>query len=101
MPCFVGASDIQFESFSSSRIVGIHDWLLNPIDRVTHEFQKVEIQALNHQMIVREASEQINWPGTSKLFVSNPSPAESSERTDFLDSGKASKSCEKIGQTFL
>jgi hypothetical protein len=42
-------------------MIGIPRWPLNSADRIANNFQKVENQAVNQHISVREVSEQIYW----------------------------------------
>jgi hypothetical protein len=49
-------------------------WLLNSTDWIAHEFQKVEIQAANQRMVVRQGSTLIisPWGGQNVHLNSRP-----------------------------
>jgi hypothetical protein len=52
----------------------IPNWRFNSTERIAHEFQTVEFQALNELTVVGEASKQRDLPLPDKLFASTPRP---------------------------
>jgi hypothetical protein len=50
------------ELLTSSSIFDIPNQLLNSTDNITHEFQKVEIQAVTQHAVVREALKRADRP---------------------------------------
>jgi hypothetical protein len=63
----------------------IANCLLNSADRITHESQKADIQTVNSQPVVREASEQMDSPRGSQSVRRKTTRTENSDRTAFLD----------------
>jgi hypothetical protein len=63
---------------------GIPNSPLNSTDRITHESQKVDIQAANSQPAVREASEQMESRRGSQSIRCKTRLAENSEPSTFL-----------------
>jgi hypothetical protein len=59
-------------------------WPLNLTAWITYEHQKVDIQIVNLQPIVQEASEQMEPPRGSQSICRKADPAENSEPTAFL-----------------
>jgi hypothetical protein len=51
---------------------------LNLTDRITHQSEKAEFQAVNQHAAVPEALEQIGSARTGQIFISTPDRAESS-----------------------
>jgi hypothetical protein len=50
------------ELWLSCWLMDIPNWLLNCTDRIAHGFERVGIQTLNRDMVLREASRQIDSP---------------------------------------
>jgi hypothetical protein len=59
-------------------------WVLNSTDWITHESQKVDMQAVNSQPVVQEASEQMKSPRGSHSVCLKAAGAENSGPTASL-----------------
>jgi hypothetical protein len=62
----------------------IPNWRLNASDRITQKSSEVDIQAVNSQPAVQEASEQMKSPWGSQSVRRKTTWAENSESIDFL-----------------
>jgi hypothetical protein len=75
--------------------------LLNSTDRTTHEPQKVDIQAVNSQRVVSEASEEMESHGAIKTFAARPTGTRIQNPLPFPAAGKGLDNVKRNWRAFM